>query len=313
MTALSEPVESLVTGNGMYTYTFAENAGQLPDAESFGRTHGGTAVSETGMVYCTSEGANGVAVFDGSGKFLNWIAPQLNKLHSLQVVKIGGEEFLLGAQIHKRAVLFDFKGSIIKEVSQKTVGEIEGGWRGLTAVTIDSEGNWYLAMGYGSNFIHKFDTEGKLLTSFGGKGDTPEKFNCPHGIKVDQRFSPPRLLVADREHRVLKHFDLEGNLLNATYAVGLRRPCAVDFYGDLCAVAELEGRVTIINKEGHLVSFLGDNPNRKQWARFNVKPAEWKPQYFIAPHGVSFDEKGNLWIQDWNVIGRLNFLKRINR
>ena len=36
------------------------------------------------------------------------------------------------------------------------------------------------------------------------------------------------------------------------------------------AVAELEARVTILDKSGTPVSFLGDNPNKGQWAGFGV-------------------------------------------
>jgi hypothetical protein len=38
--------------------------------------------------------------------------------------------------------------------------------------------------------------------------------------------------------------------------------------GDFCAVAELEARVTILGKDGVPVVFLGDNPDKKQWANF---------------------------------------------
>jgi len=58
------------------------------------------------------------------------------------------------------------------------------------------------------------------------------------------------------------HFALEGKFLD-TYAKNLRRPCAVSFYSEYCTVAELESRVTILNKDGTPVAFLGDNPNKK--------------------------------------------------
>ena len=89
----------------------------------------------------------------------------------------------------------------------------------------------------------------------------------------------------------------------------MRRPCAVSFHGDHCAVAELEARVVILDKAGKQVSLVGDNPNKKQWAGFGVKPADQKPGIFTAPHGLSFDKDGNLYVQDWNATGRVSKLK----
>ena len=73
--------------------------------------------------------------------------------------------------------------------------------------------------------------------------------------------------MADREKRRLVHFDLEGNWIGV-HASNLRRPCAVRILGDTAAVAELESRVTLLDKTGTPLAFLGDNPNQTQWANF---------------------------------------------
>ena len=85
-----------------------------------------------------------------------------------------------------------------------------GGWNGLTGVTVAPDGAVFASMGYGSQLIHKFDASGKLLKTFGGKGEGDGRFNTSHGLAIDTRFGEPRLLVADRENRRLCHLDLEG-------------------------------------------------------------------------------------------------------
>ena len=50
----------------------------------------------------------------------------------------------------------------------------------------------------------------------------------------------------------------------------LRRPCQVSFYGDYAVVSELEGRVTILDKDNAPVAFLGDNPQKTQWANYQI-------------------------------------------
>ena len=82
--------------------------------------------------------------------------------------------------------------------------------------------------------------------------------------------------------------------------------------GDLVAVAELQGRVTIVNGEGTLIAFLGDNPNAKDWAKKPIPQERLYDGLFTAPHGVSYDAAGNLYVQDWNVTGRVTMLKKIS-
>ena len=63
-------------------------------------------------------------------------------------------------------------------------------------------------------------------------------------------------------------------------------------------MAELQGRVVIMDKAGKVVSTLGDNPDQKQWDDFKLAPEFWRDGIFIAPHGLSFDKDGNLFVQD---------------
>ena len=82
-------------------------------------------------------------------------------------------------------------------------------------------------------------------------------------------------------------------------------------FGDVVAVAELQGRVAIIDKAGKIVSTLGDNPDQKQWAAFKLEPQFWQDGIFIAPHGLTFDKDGNLFVPDWNFGGRFTKLKKV--
>ena len=138
-----------------------------------------------------------------------------------------------------------------------------------------------------------------------------EQFRAAPGVALDTRFDELRLIFADRENRRLKHYDLDGNLLGV-FTTNLRRPCAMSFWGGYCAVAELEGRVTIVDKTGAPVAFLGDNPDNTQWANFKVELADLPAGIFSAPHGLSYDSEGNLYVQDWNKSGRITKLRRVS-
>lgn len=303
--------ESVVTGNGQHRYVTRPQWGRFADAEPMGSTHGGVAIDRRGRVYVSTNGERGICVFDTNGTFLKSIAPDCAGTHSLTLREEDGEEYLYGAHLAgQRVVKLDLEGNVVMEIAHSEERPVPGTLRGLTAVAVAPDGRIFAAVGYGSNYIHVFDTDGSLLKTLGGKGEELGLTRTCHGLAIDTRFGEPRLLVADRENRRLVHYDLEGRPLGV-YAENLRRPCATSFWGEFCAVAELEGRVTVLDKRGVPVAFLGDNPDVGQWAKFRVPLEEIAPAVFTAPHGLCYGKNGDLFVQDWNATGRLTKLERL--
>lgn len=323
-----EVTEAVRTGNGEWSYEVAPGWGELPDGTTIGPTHGGVVVDpKTGRVYVSTDALLSILVYEADGTYVGNIAPECQGFHAMDIREEDGSTVLYGAQLNAygnkirngaglkptapRVCKIDTEGKLLLEIPNENTGEVKGGWKGLTGVAVAPDGSIFASMGYGSQFIHKFDAEGKLLKTFGGRGKGDKVLtNTSHGLKVDTRFGEPRLLVCDRENRRLFHATLDGEWIGE-YATHLRRPCAVTLHGDHCAVAELEARVTILDKNGTPVSFLGDNPNRGQWAKFPVAPKDMKPGIFTAPHGLSFDPDGNLYVQDWNQTGRVTKLEKL--
>jgi hypothetical protein len=298
----------VVVGNGLWTFETVPGWGKLPDGGKLGPTHGSVLTGSDGRIYFSTDAALSVIVYEPDGKLVKTIAPECAGFHAMAIRQEGGKDVIYGAQLPKgRVCKIDTDGKILLEIPNAATTEVPGGWKGLTAVTVAPDGSVFAATGYGAQMIHKFDATGKLLKSFGGKGAGDGQFNTCHGLAIDTRFGEPRLLVADRGNRRLVHTDLEGGFIGV-HARGLRLPCMVDIQGDFCAVAELEARVTILDKEGVPVAFLGDNPDKKQWAKFGVAPEEFKEGVFTAPHGLCFDKTGNLYVQDWNASGRVTKL-----
>lgn len=305
------PELPVITGNGQHTYQTVPQWGALPDGQILGPTHGSVAVSKEGRIYVSTEGERGICVFSEDGKFIRSIAPDCSGTHSLTLREENGVEYLYGAHRRgERIIKLTLDGTLVLQILHTEEKAIPGKLQGLTAVTVAPDGRIFAAVGYGSNMIHIFDANGTLEKSFGSKGDGIEEFQACHGIAIDPRFDEPRLLVADRENLRLKHYDLDGNFIGI-HSQDLRRPCAVSFYGEYCAVAELAGRVTILNKNGTPVAFLGDNPRKEQWAKFRTPLEEIPEGVFTAPHGLSYDSQGNLYIQDWNQSGRITKLRKL--
>ena len=43
----------------------------------------------------------------------------------------------------------------------------------------------------------------------------------------------------------------------------------------------------------------------------NFGVSEFKDGQFTAPHGAAIDSKGNLYVEDWNKLGRVSKLKKL--
>jgi hypothetical protein len=314
-----------ITGNGEWTYEAVPGWGTLPDGKPIGPTHGGVLTGPDKRVYLSTDAELSIIVWEADGTFVKSIAPECQGFHAMAIREENGGTVIYGAQNNGygnamrkqqgksptpfRICKIDTSGKLLLEIPNPATGEVPGGWNGLTAVTVAPDGAVFAAMGYGSQMIHKFDAAGRLLKTFGGRGRDDGRFNTCHGLGIDTRFGTPRLLVADRENRRLCHLDLEGNWIGV-HAANLRRPCAFAWHGKHLAVAELEARVTILDESGTPVAFLGDNPDRSQWAEFGVKPEHQHPGLFTAPHGIAFAGNGDLYVQDWNQTGRVTKLRK---
>lgn len=307
-TKATAPITSAVqTGQGDLKYTTVPGWGKIPGNDYIGSTHGGIVVDKSGKVYVSTDGPNNLAVFAEDGKFIRSFGPETRRIHGMNIHEEDGTEYIYAAAMGKVFKL-DLEG--------KTVMSLDGSkqeghsWKRATAVAVAPNGDIFIADGYGSSIIYKYDKAGKFIKKIGVKGSKDGEFKTSHGLAVDNRNpEKPLLVVADRENRRIQILDLDGNFIKVT-TTGLRRPCALSIWGDYVAVAELQGRVVILDKNFKVASKIGDNPNQKLWAKFPATPEEWQGGIFTAPHGVSFDSKGNLYVMDWNKFGRVTKLTK---
>jgi DNA-binding beta-propeller fold protein YncE len=304
------------TGNGEWTYETVPGWGQLPAGKDFGGTHGAIVTDNAGHLYVSTQSETGVLVYDRDGRLLRTIATQYPEIHSMVHVVEAGQEYFY-ATVQKGTPQENWLFLKMKPdgtVVQKITAPGEAGfhapneWK-LTAAVPGPDGSIYIANGYGDSRIFKFDRKGNYQMAFAGKGDADGQCNCCHGMVLDTRYGQPLLLVCDRENRRLTHYDLDGKFV-ANLSQHLRRPCQVSLHGEFAVVSELEGRVTILDKDNTPVAFLGDNPERSQWANYELKPAAIAPAVFSAAHGCYIDRDATIYVSDWNQTGRVTKLVR---
>jgi hypothetical protein len=314
--AQTEANKKTQTGNGEWTYEVIPGWGHLPAGKAFGGTHGAIATDKAGLVYVSTQSETGILVYTPDGAFQKAIANQFPEVHSIFYAEENGVEYLyttVQKGTPKENWLF-VKMKTDGSVVQKIFAPPEAGfkapndWR-LTAAVPGPDGSIFIANGYGDSRIFRFDKRGNYLASYGGKGSTDGLFDCSHGLAVDTRYGQPLLLVCDRENRRLCHFDFDGKFVR-TVTQHLRRPCQVSFHGDHALVSELEGRVTILDRDNTPVAFLGDNPQKAQWANYELQPGDIAPAFFSAAHGCHIDRDANIYVSDWNHTGRVTKLTR---
>ena len=311
------PVQ-LRTGNGEWTYDVVSHWGQLPPGKTFGGTHGGIATDKGGLLYVSTQSDTGVLVYDRDGRLLRTIGTEYPEIHSIFHAEENGAEVLyvtVQKGTPKENWLFlkmKTDGTVVQKITAPSAAGFQtpNAWR-LTAAVPGPDRSIFIANGYGDSRIFKFDTHGNYLSSFAGMGTEDGKCNCCHGLAVDRRYDQPLLLVCDRENRRLCHFDFDGKFVR-NITLHLRRPCQVSFRGDYAVVSELEGRVTILDKNNVPVAFLGDNPLKDQWANYDLNPSNIAAAVFSAAHGCHIDQDANIYVSDWNHSGRVTKLMRVD-
>jgi hypothetical protein len=279
--------------------------------ETIGPAHGDVAVSSTGEVYVSilSGPRAGIQVFGADGKYLRNVPGAPNDFHGFVIHRDRDGEFIYGARLSGQTILkMQLDGTTVLTIEGSAIPESfvrkqnDKPVLRLTTVDVAPDGRIFAVDGYSSDYIHVFDPQGKYLKSFGGR-EAPYGFKTNHKIAIDTRFNPPRILCCDRENRRVVHLSIDGEVLGVT--PDMKRPAAVAVFGDWAAVAEIEGRVSLLDREGKTVKTLGENPVKEQTATNKVPPAEWRTGIFTAPHGIAFDQAGNLFVTEYNLFGRV--------
>ena len=313
----SSPAQpDFVTGNGEWTYTVSSNWGRLPAGTAFGGTHGGIATDNAGNVYISTQSSTGILVYSADGKLLKTIAHQYPEVHSMVHAVEDGEEYFYTTvqtgtpQENWLFVKIKTDGAVVQKITAPPEAGFNApnAWR-LTAAVPAPDGSIFIANGYGDSRLFRFDKNGNYKAAYAGKGKTEGLFDCCHGISIDTRYDQPLMLICDRENRRLCHVDFDGKFVSAI-TQHLRLPCQVSFYGDFAIVSELEGRVTILDRDNAPVAFLGDNPHKDQWANYQLAPADIAPAFFSAAHGCFIDKQADIYVSDWNHTGRVTKLAR---
>jgi hypothetical protein len=291
---------------------------KLPDGRpNLGNMHGDVAVSSAGEVYVSvQDPTGGLQVYAPDGTFLRTVPNAPSDLHGFVIHRQDDGEFIYGATMRGQTVVkMRLDGGIVMTIGSSSIPDqfkTKNARSGqlamlLTGLDVAPNGDIYVTDGYASDFIHRFDKNGRYLSSFGGKA-APYSFNTLHKLAIDTRFQPARLIACDRANNRVVHMSLTGEFLGVV-AKDLLLPAAIVISGDHAIVGELTGRVTILDKNGAVAARVGTNTEQGVGTN-KIPPAQWKTGLVLAPHGVAINDKGDLFVAEFNTFGRVH---RFNR
>jgi hypothetical protein len=264
--------------------------------------------SQGRIILLTNHTKNNVIIYDKSGKLLETWGTSYPGAHGLTINNEGGEDFLYicDNSLHE-LIKTDLKG---KELFRIPYPEETGLYESKekyvpTESAISSNGDIYIADGYGEQYILHYDATGKLKGYFGGRGAEEKHFDIAHGVTIDNRNGQEKLLITARAQNKLKRFNLAGELEEVINLPGayICRPVVKNDEVYLATIwsgdkSPNTGFVSILDKENKLVSAPGGNIPIYNEGQLN--PMYQTLKVFNHPHDVCVDDDENLYVAQWN-------------
>lgn len=289
-----------------FSYEVAEDWAQLPDGWSF-KEVAAVGVDSRDCVYVFNRGSHPVMIFNRDGMFLrSWGEDIFKRAHG---ITMGPDDTVYCTDDYDHTVRkCTQEGRVLLTLG--TSGDPATFHSGhpfnrCTHVALcPTTGNIYVSDGYGNARVHKYDPNGKHLFSWGTSGTEPGQFNIVHNICTD---SDGYVYVADRENQRIQIFNPQGRYQHQW--INMAKPCGLyisNHRTQFCYVGELgaaisanEGapglgpRVSIYDLQGNVLARLGD-----------TGPGN-NPGRFLAPHGISVDSYGDIYVGEvsWTSVG----------
>ncbi|MEM7012765.1 MAG: twin-arginine translocation signal domain-containing protein, partial [Verrucomicrobiota bacterium] len=320
-----QPSSDIVLGHGNHQYEVIHDWAKLPDNYTWQTTHN-VAVDGDNRLYVIHEGRVDqpdhptIFVFDENGEFIKAFGSFQGGGHGIEVRREGHEEFLYvcayqqlktfakmtldGEIIWQRWAPMDAGGYHADEASNPQ--KVWGRDRFMpTNFAFLDDGGFFLADGYGSHRILRYDAEANFVSSFGSHGKEDGQFNLPHGVWIDDRGPEKTVAVCDRANNRMQWFTLGGEHIK-TVSDGFTLPANVDLYRGTMLIPDLAQSITLQDPDGTL-THLGKDPkweqtmkevdeaHKEQKKKVRQLPETWQDGRFVHPHDACFDREGNIF------------------
>lgn len=284
----------IVLGEGAHCYEEVLDWPGIPDDCDLGEVVD-TAVDSRDCVYLFSRAEYPVMVFDPEGKLMHrWGTGLFTRPHGITIDQ-DGILYCVDDDGHWVG-LFTASGEPLGSIGAQGIGAVRQSGEPFNLPTkaafCPKDGAVYISDGYGNARIHKFSAEGGHLFSWGAYGTDPGQFNLPHSVCTDGK---GRVYVADRENHRIQVFDDRGNYVDQWN--NMHRPCGLHIEGDRVYIGQLFSQYPYTSDYPNIGACVSIHDlTGKRLARLGDPHFGEEPGQFIAPHGLSVDSSGNIYV-----------------
>jgi len=269
-------------------YKAVEPAVSLPDGMQMGAS-AAVAFDSRGHLFVLTRGEPALFEFDTDGRYVRSFGAGFRRSHGLH---IDADDNLWVTDVGAHVVMkLDRDGNAVMTLGSP--GEA-GVWDEASGshlldepndVAVAANGDIFVAQGHlpgerGDPRVLKFDRDGKLLKSWGGKGAGPGQFQVAHAVAID---AAGDLWVADRENSRIQVFDTDGTFRREMKFAGL--PCDVDIGSEsVFMVNGFTGQIVKLALDGAVLGAVG-------------RPGTALGEFGEA-HYIAVSPKGELYVAD---------------
>ena len=304
-------MKDIIIGHNNFKYKVHGNWGDLsPNIYPVKDCHE-MVIASNGLLYLlTNDIHNNVLVYNKEGKIQATWGQSFPGAHGLTLSDEGGEEFLYitDYELHK-IFKTTLSGRQILAISfpQEMGLYLSPHDFKPTETAIAANGDIYVTDGYGLQYVIQYDSNGKYIRHWGGKGNKDENLDCAHGIAIDNRNSAmTSLLITSRNENCWKRFTMDGTYLSTIHLPGsfVCRPVIHknNLYGAVFRSGSNQniasGYITILDETDMVISTPGGSP--PIYVNGILLEQKQQEQILIHPHDVCIDDDENLYIPQWN-------------
>lgn len=312
-----QPISDAIIGQGDFRYRVDLEWGNLdPMAHPVKNCHEMVQDRSGRLIMITDETKNNILIYDKSGKLLDSWGTTFPDGHGLTLSDEGDAEYLWicdnGFGGNPQVVKTTLDGrEVLRLPTPQAIGEYKAEDKfHPTETAVASNGDVYVADGYGSQLILQFNSDGEFIRKFGGRGDGDAEFSTAHGVCVDSRADgDPTLVITSRGHNSFKRYTMDGEYLETLFLPGAYVCRAVIdddmLYAGVCwsrlkylNQTPNSGFVTILDARGLVVSNPGGTTPIYRDGELQIMQQQEK--IFHHCHDVCIDEDKNIYVCQWN-------------
>ena len=279
----------VAVGSGPYQYDLVEGWGALPQGMSFGVVTGVVVDSQERVIVCQQQMEPPVIIFDGDGNYLDsWGVGLLPEPHTLF---IDSEDVIyVPDRAAHVAMKFTVDGKPLMELGNRgtpsdtgcqehegVVPRAGGPFNVPTRMSPSPSGDIYVSDGYRNCRVHRFSSDGALISSWGQPGESaPGEIRSPHCLWV---MPDGNVYVCDRLNNRIQIFSPSGEFVYQWRGLDWPTDLFVDANGDFF-VAERP------NHEAQVNSMVVRDASGREKARWDTP----------RNHQTWHDSHGNLFL-----------------